>query len=252
MRLLTDPVLRSRVMHLRRHAEAPGADFETEIDAVLISHIHYDHLDLPSLRRLDRETPLIVPAGAGGLLRRAGFDSVTELRAGEATTVRARRGGLGSTAGLSPSTGGEEDDRVEVHAVPARHSGRRRPLGIEAETIGFEIHGSRRVYFAGDTDFFPELSEISGGLEVALLPIWGWGTSVGPGHMDPVAAARAAAVLDPAVSVPIHWGTFFPIGMRRWRGDLLVTPPERFSQALREADPALKARILRPGGHSDH
>ncbi len=236
MRLLTDPVLRDRIMHLRRHAVTPGTEFEREIDAILISHLHYDHLDLPSLRRFGPEAPLIVPAGAGRFLRRAGFRAVTELRAGEGVTVRAGAGG----------------SRVEVHAVPARHQGRRRPFGAEAEAIGFEIHGSRRIYFAGDTDFFPELSEISGDLEIALLPIWGWGPSVGAGHLDPVGAARAATVLGPAVSVPIHWGTFFPIGLRRWRGDRLVTPPVEFERALREADPGLESRILLPGEHSDH
>lgn len=249
MRLLTDPVLRDRVLHLRRHAEPPGPEFERGIDAILISHLHYDHLDLPSLRRLDPGTPVIVPAGAGRLIRRAGFETVIELRAGEATTVRSRHG----PGPASPGGAGDDDPgRVEVHAVPARHRGRRRPFGLEADPIGFEIAGSRRLYFAGDTDFFPELSELAGGLEIALLPIWGWGPSVGAGHMDPAGAARAASVLGPSVTVPIHWGTFFPIGMRRWRGDLLISPPAEFERALREVDPALRARILRPGERADH
>lgn len=236
MRVLTDPVLRNRVIHLRRHADEPGPEFQRSVDAILISHIHYDHLDLPSLRRFGRDVPLIVPQGAGRLLRRAGFIAVTELRTGEATTVRSLEN--------PPS-------RIEVHAVPARHGGRRRPFGTEAEAVGFEMHGSRRVYFAGDTDFFPGLSEISGDLEVALLPIWGWGPSIGSGHLDPAGAARAAAVLDPAVSIPIHWGTFFPIGLRRWRGESLVTPPDSFERALREIDPGLETTILRPGESTD-
>src|SRR5689334_16182176 len=64
VRVLTDPVLRSRVLHLRRQVNAVPAALTTDIDSVLISHLHHDHFDAPSLRRLGRDVPMIVPAGA--------------------------------------------------------------------------------------------------------------------------------------------------------------------------------------------
>src|SRR4249919_3089883 len=94
VRLLTDPLLRNRVAHLRRAAKVDARGLRG-VDAVLISHLHYDHLDLPSLQRLGRDLPVVAPRGAGALIRRqAGVKNVLELRDGEelrigATTVRA-------------------------------------------------------------------------------------------------------------------------------------------------------------------
>ncbi len=228
VRIVTDPVLRNRVVHLRRHAPDPGPDFVHEVDAVLVSHLHFDHLDLPTLKRFDRNTKVIVPAGAGPMIRRAGFGNVVEMLAGEATDIRG----------------------VKVLAVNAEHDGRRHPLGAEVDALGFVIDGSRQVYFAGDTDVHPGLPEVSeqvGGIEVALLPIWGWGHKLGPGHMDPRGAAQAAAMLQPELTVPIHWGTYFPIGMKGIRGRLLEKPVLAFDQQMNELAPGLRARVLRPG-----
>jgi L-ascorbate metabolism protein UlaG (beta-lactamase superfamily) len=225
VRLVTDPVLRPRVVHLMRHVPVPGPEFTTDIDAVLISHLHFDHLDLPTLKRYDRDARVIVPAGAGSMIRKAGFRDVVELGVGEAAPVGA----------------------VSVKAVTAEHDGRRRPFGLEVDAIGFEISGTRRLFFAGDTDLHPELSELSGGLELALLPIWGWGHKLGPGHMDPRGAAQAAAMLEPDLTVPIHWGTYFPIGMRGIRGRLLEKPVAAFEHQMAELAPGLNSEVLRPG-----
>ena len=79
VRLLTDPLLRNRVAHLRRAAKVDPAALRG-IDTVLISHLHYDHLDMPSLQRLGREMPVVAPRGAGALIRRqAGSTNVTEI-----------------------------------------------------------------------------------------------------------------------------------------------------------------------------
>lgn len=228
VRLVTDPVLRRRVVHLRRHVADPGPDFVHGVDAVLISHLHFDHLDLPSLRRYDRNTKVIVPAGAGPLIRRSGFGDVVELLAGQEAEV----GGVG------------------VRAVNAEHDGRRHPLGVEADALGYVISGTRQLYFAGDTDLhpgLPDITERSGGLDVALLPIWGWGHRLGAGHMDPRGAARAAAILRPEMTVPIHWGTYFPIGMKGVRGRLLEKPVDAFSSQMDLLAPGVEARVLRPG-----
>jgi L-ascorbate metabolism protein UlaG (beta-lactamase superfamily) len=228
-RLLTDPVLRARVAHLRRRAPLPDPALLGGLDGVLVSHLHLDHLDVPSLRMLGRGVRLVVPRGAGRVLRRAGFAPVTELAVGEETTV-----------------GG-----ATVAAVPADHDGRRHPLGAVAETIGFEIAGAHRVYFAGDTDVFAGMERFAGRFDVALLPIWGWGPTLGPGHMDPPAAARAVALLRPRVVVPIHWGTLFPAGLHRVRGAALVQPPRAFARLVADLAPAVEVRTLAPGESLD-
>jgi L-ascorbate metabolism protein UlaG (beta-lactamase superfamily) len=195
------------------------------VDAVLISHLHFDHLDIPTLKRFDRGTKIIVPDGAGPMIRKHGFRDVVELLEGEGVEVGA----------------------VTVLAVPAEHDGRRHPFGLEVDAIGFVIEGSRRLLFAGDTDLHPRLGELTDTLEVALLPIWGWGHKLGPGHMDPRGAAQAAATLRPKLTVPIHWGTYFPIGMKGIRGALLEKPVRAFEQQMAEIAPDLEVRVLRPG-----
>ena len=110
------------------------------------------------------------------------------------------------------------------------------------------VAGPRRVYFAGDTALFDGMADLGdGGIDVALLPIWGWGPSLGPGHMDPEQAARATALLRPAMVVPIHWGTFFPRGLARWRGAALVDPPHAFARAAAGLAPAAEVKLLKPG-----
>ncbi len=225
-RMLTDPLLRDRVGHLRRQSPGPPSDAAEGIDAVLISHLHHDHLDVASLRRLPRAVTVLAPAGSGARLRRLGFARTAELRAGERAEV----------AG------------VDVLAAPAIHDGRRHPLAPHAEAIGFVVAGAHRVYFAGDTDLFDAMAKMAGTLDAALLPVWGWGPSLGPGHMDPETAARAVAILRPRIAVPIHWGPFFPAGLARFRGSALVEPPRAFARCAGELAPDVDVRVLAPLG----
>jgi L-ascorbate metabolism protein UlaG (beta-lactamase superfamily) len=221
-RLLTDPVLRNWLAHLRRHGAPPAAGTADGVDAVLLSHMHLDHLDVPSLKLLPRETQLLAPRGAGGFLRRHGFLQVEELSAGDRVEI----------AG------------VEIAAVPAVHDGRRWPWGARADTIGYVAGG--RVYFAGDTDLFEAMAELAG-IEVALLPVWGWGPSLGQGHLDPEGAAQAAALVQPRLAIPIHWGTFFPRLLARIKPDRLTDPPHEFAAAVRALAPDVEVRVLEPG-----
>jgi L-ascorbate metabolism protein UlaG (beta-lactamase superfamily) len=221
-RLLTDPVLRSRVVHLRRRAPQP-ADPGT-LDAVLISHAHRDHLDLPSLRRLDPGATIVTAPGAARSLRRLGR-AVVELAPGEQLRI----------------------SDVVVRAVPAVHDGRRSPIGAPAGAVGFVVEGNRRVYFAGDTEVFPGMSGLVEDLDAALVPIWGWGPSLGAGHMDPSQAAEAIALLRPRLAVPIHWGTFLPLGVGRRHAHRLRDPPYEFAAHVATLAPATHVAILAPG-----
>jgi L-ascorbate metabolism protein UlaG (beta-lactamase superfamily) len=225
VRLLTDPLLRDRVAFLRRQAPAPVPEITQGIDAVLLSHLHHDHVDLPSLRRLDRRTRLVAPRGAGGMLRREGFESVLELAAGEETTI----------------------EGVRVLATAADHPPGRRLHARPEEALGFALAGGRSAYFAGDTDLFAEMERLGeAGLDLALLPISGWGPTLGPGHLDPERAARAAALLRPRFAVPIHWGTLRPLGRRASQG-ALEAPAREFARRARELAPQVEVRLLKPG-----
>jgi L-ascorbate metabolism protein UlaG (beta-lactamase superfamily) len=224
-RLLTDPLLRRRIGPLIRHGPVPQPAIAENLDAVLISHLHRDHADLSSLRRIRRGTPLLVPPGSQCFFQRQGFDAVTELGPGES----AQAGGL------------------TVSAVGAVHDGGRRRFTQDPEAIGFLIEGRQRIYFAGDTDLFPGMGDLGPGLDLALLPIWGWGPSIGPGHLDPERAARAAALLSPRVAVPIHWGTLYPIGLARLHGSPLRSPGDEFARQMRRLAPQVEGRVLAPG-----
>ncbi len=224
LRVLTDPVLRSRVGPLRRQQPVPDID-ALAVDIVLISHLHHDHLDLPSLRLLPGEPLLVVPAGGAAWLRRRGFDAIREMNPGETLAV----------------------GTLEVAATHAVHAGARMPLGPSAPALGYVIKGlSRRVYFAGDTDRFPGMADL-GPVDVALVPVWGWGPRLGPGHLDPEGAARAVALIRPRYAVPIHWGTLWPVGMARVRAHRLQDPPVEFEAAVRRLAPAVTVLRTAPG-----
>lgn len=223
VRLLTDPLLRNRVAHLRRVVPVE-ADAGSNADAVLISHLHYDHLDLPSLRRLDRSRLLVVPRGARPLVAKQGFRHVVEVEPGERVDVNG----------------------VTVEATYAEHDGNRGPLGAKASAVGFLASGSGRIYFAGDTDLFERMSDLAP-LDVAILPVAGWGPRLPPGHLDPRLAAQALALLRPRVAVPVHWGTYRRIGLSRDPA-VLREPAESFVEFAAEFAPDVDVRVVDPGG----
>ena len=225
VRLLTDPLLRARVAHLRRQTAPVDPSISARPDAALISHLHHDHLDPASLRLLGGDTPLMVPAGAGAWLRRRGFETVTEMRVGEVATV----------------------GTVAITAVEARHEGRRHPGGPRGEALGYLVGGRREVYFAGDTELFEAMCAGAQRLDVALLPIAGWGSKLGPGHMDPLDAARAVRLLKPRVAIPVHWGTLLPIGIASRHRARLADPPRLFARHVAQLAPDVQVRVLAPG-----
>ena len=224
--ILTDPVLRGRMAHLRRRLRLLPEDWPARVDAILISHLHLDHCDLPTLRRLGRDIPIVAPSGAGGGLQRRVFRQVEELEVG------ARR----------------EIEQVTIAAVPADHSGHRVPFGPTAAAVGYLIEGHHTTYFAGDTDIFEGMATLAPSIDVALIPVWGWGRSLGPGHLEPRSAAEALRIIRPRLAIPIHWGTFHPIGTGIRDRRFLVDPPHRFAEMASETAPDVEVRILPPGG----
>jgi len=229
LRILTDPILRDGLGPVRRQVQAVLPELFADLDAVFISHGHHDHLDPPSLRQIPGKPTLIVPRGFGELAAKVGLGPVEEVEPGDRLTI----------------------DRVHFTVTEARHSGRREPFGPEGPPIGCVIEGSRTVYFPGDTDLFPAMADLAGHLDVALLPVWGWGPTIGEGHMDPERAAQAAAILRPRLAVPIHWGTLYPIGMRTLQPRQFEEPGADFAAAVARLAPDVPVRIMAPGDAID-
>ena len=173
-----------------------------------------------SLRQL-RVKRFVVPHGAARVLARSGLGPIVELGEGDELPLNG----------------------VIVRATHAAHPARRW-LGASS-SLGYVLSTPARVYFAGDTDLFDGMRRLAP-LDVALLPVWGWGPRVGPGHLDPRQAAEALRLLQPRVAIPIHWGTYLRMGMSR-DGDGLREPAQRFERLAGELAPEVSVRILEPG-----
>ena len=226
-RVITDPILRRRLAHLRRVAPLDRSRAR-DVDLVVVSHAHLDHLDIPSLRRLGRDVPIVIPRGAGGVVTRRGFRNVTEVEPGEVVEVGA----------------------VTVRVTEAVHDGGRPPFRVSSVAVGYVLRtASTSVYFAGDTDLFDGMDGLEPGLDVALIPIWGWGLDLGRGlHLGPQPAAEAVRRLQPRIAIPIHWGTLLPAhrGLLSLPATLRDPAPE-FAAAVASVAPAVDVRILQPG-----
>ncbi|WP_436527446.1 MBL fold metallo-hydrolase [Actinoplanes sp. HUAS TT8] len=227
--LLTDPVLTDRLAHLRRMVgpppRLPGAP-----DAVLLSHLHADHFHVASLKAVPGNPLLIVPRGAAAFaakaLGAAAARRCVEVAPGEEVEVGA----------------------VRVRAVPAKHDGGRGPWSRDrAEAIGFVVEGEARTWFAGDTGLFDRMHEF-GPLDLALIPVGGWGPSLGAhGHLDPADAAEALRRVKAAWAVPVHYGTLWPIGMGRMRQHMFAEPGPRFAELAARTSPDTRVRVLTQG-----
>jgi L-ascorbate metabolism protein UlaG (beta-lactamase superfamily) len=194
--LLVDPVLVGGIPGARRRltAAALTPDELPPVDAVLISHDHYDHLDAPTLRRLPRATPVLVGAGSAPWFTRRGFTDVTELDWWDSVAVGGAR----------------------VEFVPSHHWSRRTAFDTCRRLWGgWVVTGSdgRSVVHAGDTGYGPFPARIGRrhpDIAVAVLPVGAYAPRrlLRGVHMDPAEAVRAAGDLGARHLVPIHWGTF--------------------------------------------
>ncbi|NUT37596.1 MAG: MBL fold metallo-hydrolase [Hamadaea sp.] len=234
VRILTDPLLRRRFAGLRWAVPRPAVTRNLfrgnlRVDAVLLSHLHHDHCDLPSLRLLGAPA-VVAPSGAGRWLRRRRIGGVVETAVGATVSV------------------GE----ASVTAVHAEHHGRREPSGPWAQTVGHLIDTpDAAVWLAGDTAPHPSFRDLArstrrGRLDLAVVPVWGWGPRLGPGHLDPRTAAEAAVQSGAAHAIPVHWGTLYPAGLLPLMRTRLVSPGPEFARHL--AGTGVEAHVLPVGG----
>lgn len=225
VRFLMDPLFRSSLLHLQR--QSPLVDLERwgKPDVVMISHAHLDHLDKRSLVLVDKSATAVVPSDSVKLMQKIGFADVIGVTDGDEVEARGLR----------------------VRAVHADHGGKRMPWNPPAETIGFVVEGSQSFYYAGDTDLYDDMAGLAPDLDLALLPVWGWGPKLGVGHLDPERAAKAVELIRPRVAVPVHWGGYLPAGMAKRRPDLLVDPPRRFKSFVERSEADTRVELIEPG-----
>jgi L-ascorbate metabolism protein UlaG (beta-lactamase superfamily) len=214
VRVGTDPLLTDRLAHLVRQAPTPPAA-AADVDVVLVSHLHGDHLHVPSLRAIGPAVPLVVPRGARPLLGRLGPRTILEVGPGERLDV----------------------DGVGIDVLPAHHDGRRLPGSRHvAPALGFRLSvEGQSVWYPGDTGLGDHLDEV-GPVDLAMLPIGGWGPTLGDEHLGPEQAAALAASNGARWALPVHHGTFWPWGLRHIaranHRRLFVGPAGRFAAAL--------------------
>jgi len=230
MNILTDPVWSERASPVswagpRRH-RPPGLRMEhlPPIDAILLSHNHYDHLDLASISRLSREhhPRVIVPLANRECLESRQLKVTAELDWWQGIELD------GGPSGSSP---------LRITSVPARHfSGRGLRDRNAALWSGYVLESaSSTVYFAGDTGYgehFVQVRERFRPIRLALLPIGAFRPQwfMSPYHMSPEEAVDAHQVLDAATSLAIHFGTF------RLADDGQEEPAARLRKALDRAN----------------
>lgn len=229
VRVLTDPVFTARVAHLRR-VVAPPPTHSADADVAVVSHLHADHLHLPSLRRLSPTTRVVAPHGTAGVLARRlpGLAArVEEVGAGQSIQV----------------------GDVQIAGTAAWHDGRRLPGSRHrGPALGFLLRApGSLVWFAGDTGLFDAMGDI-GPIDVALVPVGGWGPTLGRHHLDPEQAAEAVRRVGARYAIPIHYGTFWPTGLRAVAPEQFrrkcVDPGRRFAAAL---GTAAQPHVLVPG-----
>ncbi len=193
------------------------------IDLVLVTHAHYDHLHLPSLRKLAAAQPIIVPHGVGRVVKNCGFGHIVELKTWQSATF--------------------QDLRITL--TPARHWGARNIHDTHRQFGGFLIKSPERCLFhCGDSAMFDGFQEIGkrASIDLALMPIGAYDAPSGRQvHMNPEEALDAFEIMGAKNMIPMHHDTF-PLG-----GEPLQEPAERLMKAALERGLESRVRLLREG-----
>jgi L-ascorbate metabolism protein UlaG (beta-lactamase superfamily) len=188
------------------------------IDLVLVTHAHFDHLHLPSLRKIAAGQPIIVPRGVGSIVKRLAFSQIIELDTWQTAEFR----------------------DLEITLTPARHWGARMIHDTYRHFGGYLIRAKERTAFhCGDSSMFDGFAEIGdrADIDVALMPIGAYEAPSGrPVHMNPEEALDAFEMLGADHMVPMHYDTF-PLG-----GEPLHEPAERLQRAT--LDRGLDSRVF--------
>jgi L-ascorbate metabolism protein UlaG (beta-lactamase superfamily) len=230
-KVATDPVLPDRLLHLVRFGATPEPA-AAYADLVLVSHLHHDHCHLPSLARYGSDVPLVVPRGAERLLRGLAHGRLVPVEPGDVV----------------------EHAGVRVEVLAATHDGRRHPWSRERPpALGFRFgNDAGSCWYPGDTELRADMRDVAP-VDLALVPVGGWGPTLAEGHIGPAEAAEAVRQVGARWAVPVHWGTLWPMGLRRvLRANhlrLFTTPGPRFAEAL--AGSGIEAVLLAPGERAD-
>jgi L-ascorbate metabolism protein UlaG (beta-lactamase superfamily) len=235
VRVVADPLLHPHAGLLRRWSEHPGDEHWRDAHGVLLSHMHHDHAHLSSLRLL-RDVPIYTAEESAAWLRRKGLHRAVGLRQL-----------VSAVDGWTRLPGSE----VEVGLVEAVHHSRPMPFRPNAAN-GHLLRGSDTgVWVAGDTSLFAGMNDLPDllgrSVDLAVVPVGGWGPRLSPGHMDPAQAALACATVGARWALPVHWGTLHPPLFQHFGTSWLQDPGERFVRALQHHAPQCTPVVLRPG-----
>lgn len=224
-RILTDPFLYPFIFTVKRVIEPLRPDLLPKPDYILVSHAHYDHLDLRTLRHIDRDTTIIVQENTYKVVKRLGFNKVIELKHFDEF----------------------QDESIKVISLPVQHNKGRSFIYPNTETGSYYFQiDDLKLYFGGDTAYFDKFKEYGEkfDIDIAFLPIGGFKPSLllRHLHMNPEEAVRAFQDLKANYVVPIHFGTFHTIKAFVHKERAL----ERFTNELKKKNLLDKAIIIKP------
>ncbi len=226
-RIVTDPLLRRHNGALRRRGPAPRPEQWHDTKAVLISHLHHDHAELPSLRGFDG--PVLTAAENAAFLRR-----------------RHVHGAVGLGDNWYDVT-----DSLQVRLTHAVHGARPMPHRPNAANGHLIRTPDLRVWVAGDTSLYEDMAlipELAGGpIDLAIVPVGGWGARLSAGHLDAGRAAEACALVGAAAAMPYHYGTLYAPGTSTVPRGWMDAPGEAFPGRLAAHAPGCRSIVLKPG-----